>query len=86
MPDNSWLEKAKNTHKIHAANLRNNQGWTIEKTAKSLGRSIGNVSEDLMIARWWKIHPNKIEKMAGYKECLEWIRDKNKEMEQEDIA
>lgn len=81
----SWLEKAKETHKIHVANLKTQERWTIAKTAKALGRSIGSVSEDLMIARWWKVHPVKLEKMSSARDCLEWIRDKEKEIEREDV-
>jgi len=80
-----FLERAKETHKIHVANLRNNDNWSIEKTAKSLSRSKGSVSEDLMIIRWYRIHEKKIESFHTASDCLEWIRDKSKEDEMEDV-
>ncbi len=78
-----FLVKALNTRAIHIANLKHNDNWTLKQTAKALGRSIGSVSEDLMIARWYKIHPKRIEGFSTASDCLEWIRDKEKEAEME---
>lgn len=78
-----FLVKAKETQNIHAANLKHNDDWTLKKTAKALSRSIGSISEDLMIVRWWRIHPRRVENFTTASDCLEWIRDKEKEAEEE---
>jgi hypothetical protein len=80
-----FLKKAKDTHKIHVANCRNNDNWTLLQTAKALNRSIGSVSQDLMVVRWWRIHPNRIERFTSIKDCLEWIRDREKDIELEEL-
>lgn len=77
----SWLERAKETHKVHVANLRNNDGWTVAMTAKVLSRSSGSISQDLMIARWYRTHAMKLDRMHTLTEALEFIRSKEKEME-----
>lgn len=83
--DPDFLKKAKETHRVHSANCREYKDWNISKTAKALGRSIGSISEDLLIVRWWKVFPVKIEKMRYAKDCLEWIREKANEQELEEI-
>lgn len=85
MPANGWLEKAISTHKIHVANLKNQgKDWTLQKTAKALNRSLGSVCEDIMIAKWYKTHSSKLERLNSAREALEFIREKKDEMDLED--
>ncbi len=83
LPD--YLQKAINTHKIHVANLRGHDKWTIIQTAKALSRSKSSIADDIMIARWYRIHPKRLESIKTTKDALEWIRDKEKEVEREDV-
>lgn len=76
-----FIEKARETYKFHRSKLLSNDNWNTSKTAKALRRSIGSISEDLMIARWLKTHEKQIEKFSYAYEALEYIREKQKEQE-----
>jgi hypothetical protein len=78
-----WIEKAKETYRYHRSKLLSNDKWTVGQTAKSLRRSLGSISEDLLIARWCRTHEKQIEKFKYAYEALEFIREKQKE---QDIA
>lgn len=80
-----FLEKAKETYAYHRSKLLSNDGWTISQTAKSLRRSLGSISEDLLIARWCRTHEKQLEKLKYAYEALEFIREKQKEQELEKI-
>lgn len=76
-----FIEKAKETYKFHRSKLLANDRWTTVQTAKSLRRSIGSISEDLLIARWCKTHEKELEKLKYAYEALELIREKQKAQE-----
>ncbi len=80
-----YLEKAKKTYEYHRSKLLFNDRWTTVETAKSLKRSIGSVSEDLLIARWSKTHELQLEKFKYGYEALEYIREKQKEQDTTEI-
>lgn len=82
-PQPKWLEKAKETYKYHRIKLLSTDDWTVTKTAKSLRRSIGSISEDLLIARWCKTHEKQIEAFSYAYEALAFIREKQL---QQDVA
>jgi len=73
-----WIEKAKETFRFHRSKLLSNNKWTLTLTAKSLKRSVGSVSEDIMIARWLRTHEEQLEKYDTAYEALAFIRDKKK--------
>ncbi len=80
-----WLERAKETYKFHRSKLLANDKWNTTLTAKSLRRSIGSVSEDLTIARFCKDNEKEIEKMKYAYEALDYIREKDREEEREEV-
>jgi len=81
-----WIERAKETYRFHREKLLVNPKWTTVQTSKSLRRSLGSISEDLLIARWSRTHEVQLEKFKYGYQALEWIREKQKEQEREDIA
>lgn len=80
-----FLTKAKETYSFHRSKLLSNDKWNTTSTAKALRRSIGSISEDLLIARWCKTHEKQIEKFKYGYEAIEWIKEKQKEQEKEEI-
>lgn len=76
-----WIERAKETFNFHRAKKLADPKWNTIKTAKSLRRSLGGVSEDLLIARYLKTHSAKLEKYKYAYEALEYIRDVEREEE-----
>ena len=80
----SWLDKAKATRKFHIAKKREDKTWTVGKTAKELKRSIGSISEDLLIADWSRSHGEKIESFDYAYEALEYIRDRKADINLDD--
>jgi len=80
-----WLEKAKETYRFHRSKLLSHEKWTSVKTAQALRRSIGSISEDLLIARWCKSHEKQLEKFSYTYEALEFIRKKQREQDLDEI-
>lgn len=80
-----FLLKAKETFKIHRSKILSEDKWNTTDTARFLRRSIGGVSEDLMIARWCRTHENSLEKFKYAYEALEFIREKQAEQEKREI-
>jgi hypothetical protein len=58
--------------------MQKDAAWRVANTAKALKRSIGGVSEDLLIASWMKTHGDKIKSCQYAYEALMFIRDKKK--------
>ena len=80
-----FLEKAKETYAFHRSKLLSNDKWSTTQTAKCLRRSIGSISEDLLIARASRDFEVELSKMKYAYEALEWIREKAKEREREEV-
>ena len=80
-----FIKKAKETYSYHRSKLLEDDKWTTIKTAKALRRSIGSISEDLLIARWCRSHENQLEKFLFTYEALDWIREKIAEQKKEEI-
>lgn len=83
MPD--WIDKAKETYNFHVRMKREDEDWTIRNTANSLRRSLGSVSEDLLIGSWLKTHRPQLEKFSFQYEALKFIRAKEKEQHWDEI-
>lgn len=79
-PKKTWLERARETSRFHYTNLKADPAWKLGNTAKLLKRSIGSISEDLLIASWYKTHGKELETFEYAKEALEFIRDKKREL------
>lgn len=80
-----WIERAKETYRLHRYALISDDKWTLAQTAKSMKRSLGSICEDLLIARWCKTHEKQLEKFEYAYEALEYIRKKQKELDIQDI-
>ena len=79
-----WLERVKSTNRYHKERLRENPKHTIAKTAKSLKRAIGPVSEELKVAQWMKTHSADLIKCEYFHEAVAFIRDKQRQLEIEE--
>ena len=80
-----WLTKAKETYTYHRSQLLTRDKWRASDTAKSLRRSLGSISEDLLIARWCKTHESELEKIEFACDALAFIRKKAKEQDLDEI-
>lgn len=74
-----FIEKAKETYRFHRSKLELSDDWNLTKTAKALRRSLGSISESLLIARWCRTHENQLEKFEYAYQAIEFIRAKQKE-------
>lgn len=54
-------------------------------TAKCLNRSIGSVSQYLMLASWLKTHEKQLKRFKNAKDALEFVRNKKKEMNTQEL-
>ena len=81
----SWIERARETHQFHASKRRENSSWRIQDTAKVLKRSVGSISEDLLIASWLRTNRYQLEKFDFAKDALAYIRNKENEMLLDDL-
>lgn len=75
-----WLERALLTNKFYRDKKRIDESWTIENAAEALHRSSGSVSEDLLIASWFKTHEPQIMQCKTQQEALQFIRKKRREL------
>ena len=80
-----WLERAIAVHNYHVAVSKAEQGWTIEKTARDLNRSVGSVSQDITVASWVKTHEKQLRRFKSMRDALGYIKDKKREMRSEEI-
>jgi len=76
-----WIERCIEIHRFHVQQLKDENNWTIEKTAKALNRSIGSVSQDLLLASWFKSHEKQLRRFNCMKDALEFVREKKKEIQ-----
>ncbi len=80
-----WIDRAVDVHNFHVQQVRSEPSWTINKTAKVLCRSLGSVSQDLLLASWLKTHEKVLRRFSNAKDALEFIRMKKKEMKTQDL-
>lgn len=74
----SWQEECKAVALFHVNQLKSDQKWTIEQTAKELNRSTGLTAECIMIARWMVTHP-RVEQFKSRAQALDYIRRRKRE-------
>ena len=74
-----WVERVKHVEMIHKSQLRDDESWRVQDTAKMLNRSVGRICEDLMLARYIKTHP-RVELFTVVQDALDYCR-KIKKME-----
>lgn len=76
----SWLDRAVQVYNYHAKLCKDDKGWTIEKTAGMLNRSVGSVSQDITVAQWVETHEKQLRRFHSMRDALEYIREKKAEM------
>lgn len=82
MPEEpQWMTKAKETYQFHREKRLSSNKWTIELTARILSRSLGSVSEDIMIAKWCKVRGDQLIQFHNAYEAIAFIRQQKKEEE-----
>jgi hypothetical protein len=81
----NWLDRAIQVYNYHRGLCKTEPGWTIEKTAKALNRSIGSVSQDITVASWVATHVKQLRRFGSMREALSWIKDKKQEMRSREI-
>lgn len=75
-----WLDRAVEIRRFHVEQCKEESGWTIEKTAEALNRSIGSVSQDLLIASWVKTHEKQLRRCSSMRDALSYIKDRQREI------
>jgi len=80
-----WIQRAVDIHNFHVSQLKAESNWTVDKTAKALNRSIGSVSQDLLLASWLKTHEKQLRRFSSAKDALEFIRNRKKEMNTQEL-
>lgn len=81
----SWIDTCVDVHNFHVSQVKDEPSWTIEKTAKILNRSVGAVSQCLLLASWFKTHERQLKKFRSAKDALEFIRNKKREMKIQEV-
>jgi len=76
----NWLDRAIEVRRFHVSQCKDEPHWTIQKTADALNRSIGSVSQDLLLASWFKTHEKQLRRCNSMRDALEFVRDKEREM------
>jgi hypothetical protein len=77
----TWIERAIQIKAWHVQQCRDDENWTIAKTANALNRSIGSISQDLLIASWLKTHEKQIRRCSSLRDALAYVRSMQREME-----
>lgn len=80
-----WVDKCIEIHNFHVSQLKNERSWTVEKTAKSLNRSVGSICQDLTLASWLRTHEKQLRRFRTAKDALEFVRNKKKEMKTQEL-
>ena len=81
----NWLDRAVSIHNYHIGMCKQERNWTIEKTAQSLNRSVGSVSQDITVASWVKTHEKQLRRFHSLSDALEWVKDRKREMKLREI-
>lgn len=81
----NWLDRAVNIYNYHVGMCKQEKSWTIEKTASSLNRSIGSVSQDITVAKWTTTHEKQLRRFHSLSDALGYIKDKKREMKLREI-
>lgn len=79
-PKTTWWERAQATARYHANRMKANPSHTLTDTANELRRSLGSISEDILIAAWLITHERHLKEFKYAKDALAFIREKKKRM------
>jgi hypothetical protein len=80
-----WIDRCVDIYNFHVAQLKTERNWTIEKTAGALCRSVGSVSEDLLLASWLKTHEKQMRRFRAARDAIKFIRTKKHEMRTQEL-
>lgn len=81
----NWLDRAVQVYNYHVDLCKTEKRWTIEKTAHSLNRSVGSVSQDITVASWTRTHEKQLRRFNCMRDAIEYIREKKAEMRSQEI-
>jgi hypothetical protein len=76
----NWLDRAIEVNKFHIAQCKEEPKWTIQKTADTLNRSFGSVSQDLLLASWSRTHEKQLRRCDSMRDALAFVHLKEREM------
>jgi hypothetical protein len=76
----NWLDRAIEIHNFHVNQCKDNSDWTITKSAELLNRSLGSVSQDLLLASWVKTHEKQLRRCSSMRDALAFVKLKQREM------
>lgn len=79
-----WLDRAVEINKFHTQCLKDDENWTLEKTATSLNRSMGSISENLMLASWAKTHEKQLRRCSSMRDAISFVKMRKRELRLED--
>lgn len=74
----NWTDRVKQVAAYHAGKLRENDKWRLQDTAADLNRSVGRISEDLMLASWMITDP-KVERFEHASEAIDYVKRKRRD-------
>lgn len=77
----TWLERSIEIRRFHIEQCKDEPKWTISKTAEALNRSIGSVSQDLLIASFIKTHEKQLRRCNSMRDALTLVRSIQRELE-----
>lgn len=80
-----WLDRSILVYNYHVGLIKSEPKWTIEKTAVSLNRSVGSVSQDITVASWTRTHEKQLRRFNSMRDALDYIREKKAEMRSQEI-
>lgn len=77
----TWIDRALEIRTFHVQQCRDDPKWTVSKTADVLNRSIGSVSQDLLIASFLKTHEKQLRRCSSMRDALAYVRSIQREMD-----
>lgn len=80
-----WLDRAVAVYNYHVGLVKTEKKWTIEKTAQTLNRSVGSVSQDITVASWTRTHEKQLRRFHSMRDALDYIKEKKQEMRGEEL-
>jgi len=80
-----WINRCIEIHKFHVFQLKSEPSWTVQKTAEALQRSIGSVSQDLLIASWLKTHEKQLRRFGSMRDALSFVRARKREIRTQEL-
>jgi len=77
---NHWIEQAVAIHNFYIERLKEDSSWTLQDTATMLNRSIGSISQAILISTWLKTHEKQLRKFSCMRDALAFVRSRQREL------